>query len=48
MSFYTGIDVGSCTTKAVVIDGEGKIIGDYICRSGVDYEKAAREAINNK
>ncbi len=42
---YAGIDVGSCTTKAVVIDEEGKIIGAHVQRSGIDYRRAAQEAL---
>lgn len=42
---YAGIDIGSCTTKAVVIDQQGKIVGSYVCRSGVDYQKVARQAL---
>ncbi|MFC2010055.1 acyl-CoA dehydratase activase [Chloroflexota bacterium] len=46
MSLYAGIDIGSCTTKAVVVDREGNMAGSHVCRSGVDYEKAAREALD--
>ncbi len=42
---YAGIDVGSCTTKAVIIDREGRIIGSHVCRSGIDYRSAAEEAL---
>ena len=45
MRLYAGIDVGSCTTKAVVIDQEGNMVGSHVCRSGVDYKKAARDAL---
>jgi predicted CoA-substrate-specific enzyme activase len=43
---YAGIDLGSCTTKAVVIDQEGTFIGTHVCRSGVDYQKVAREVLS--
>jgi predicted CoA-substrate-specific enzyme activase len=43
---YAGIDVGSCTTKAVVIDQEASILGHHVCRSGLDYEQVAREALD--
>ncbi len=43
---YGGIDIGSRATKAVAIDGEGKIIGSYVCPSGIDYPKAAGKALD--
>jgi activator of 2-hydroxyglutaryl-CoA dehydratase len=43
---YAGIDVGSCTTKAVVIDEKDNMVGSHVRRSGVDYEGAARESLN--
>ncbi|MFH1623792.1 MAG: BadF/BadG/BcrA/BcrD ATPase family protein, partial [Pseudomonadota bacterium] len=46
MRIYAGIDIGSCTTKAVVIDQEGKMVGSHVCRSGVDYQNVAREVLN--
>jgi predicted CoA-substrate-specific enzyme activase len=46
MRLFSGIDIGSCTTKAVVIDEEGTIEGSYVCRSGVDYQKTAREVLD--
>ncbi len=42
---YAGIDIGSCTTKAVVIDVDGNITGSYVCQSGIDYPRVAREAL---
>ena len=45
MGLYAGIDIGSCTTKAVVVDQEGNIVGSHVCRSGIDYQKAAEEAL---
>ena len=45
MNIYAGIDVGSCNTKAVVIDKNGKIIGSYVCKSGIDYRMAAKKAL---
>ena len=45
MSIYAGIDVGSCNTKAVVINKKGEIIGFHVCRSGIDYRMAAKEAL---
>jgi len=43
---YAGIDIGSCTTKAVVIDQEGNMVGSHVRRSGVNYHEAAREALD--
>ncbi len=47
MRLYAGIDIGSCTTKAVVIDQEGNMIGSHVRRSGIDYVGAALEALTN-
>jgi activator of 2-hydroxyglutaryl-CoA dehydratase len=46
MSIYAGIDIGSCTTKAVVIDGDCKILGTHVLRSGVDYKSVSEEALS--
>lgn len=45
MKRYIGLDIGSCTTKAVVIDDRGNILSSHVCRSGVDFNQAAREAL---
>ena len=45
MKIYAGIDVGSCTTKAVVIDQEDNVVGSHVRRSGVDYQSAATESL---
>lgn len=45
MGLYAGIDIGSCTTKVVVVDQEGNMVGSHVCRSGIDYQKAAEEAL---
>ena len=42
---YAGIDVGSCTTKAVIINNKGEIIGSYVQRSGIDYRAAAQQVL---
>jgi len=44
--FGGGIDVGSCTTKAVIVDEEPKIIGSHVLYSGTDFEAAAEDAWN--
>ncbi len=46
MSTFLGIDIGSCTTKVVAINQESNIIASHVCRSGVDYQTVAREALN--
>ncbi|HJX02952.1 MAG TPA: acyl-CoA dehydratase activase [Dehalococcoidia bacterium] len=45
MKLYAGIDIGSCTTKAVVIDDACQITGSHVRRSGVDYNLAAGESL---
>lgn len=42
---YAGLDIGSCTTKAVVINDNCEIIGKHVVRSGVDYRSAANEVL---
>jgi (R)-2-hydroxyacyl-CoA dehydratese activating ATPase len=44
MSYYAGIDSGSWTTKAAVIDGEGHVYGTAVVRSGADLAAAAERA----
>ncbi len=46
MKTYAGIDIGSCTTKAVVIDADTNILGSHVLRSGVDYLAVAHEALD--
>ena len=46
MKLYAGIDVGSCTTKAVVIDQEGNMVGSHVLRSGIDYQSITKEALD--
>jgi len=41
--YYAGIDVGSWSTKAVIIDGDRKVLGSCLLRSGADFKKAAEE-----
>ncbi len=40
-SSYAGIDIGSTTAKAILIDGEGRIAGRSVQRSGYDFAAAA-------
>jgi predicted CoA-substrate-specific enzyme activase len=44
--YYAGIDVGSWSTKAVIIDSEVKVLGKHLVRSGVDFTKAAEMAFD--
>jgi len=44
MNCVVGIDLGSTTTKAVVLDGDGKILGRGITNSRSNYDLAARVA----
>jgi predicted CoA-substrate-specific enzyme activase len=41
---YAGIDVGTTTTKAVVINAHREILGRFVRRSGADLASAVREA----
>ena len=41
MNCYIGIDLGSTTTKAVVMDGDGKVLGRGITNSRSNYDTAA-------
>lgn len=45
--YYAGVDVGSWSTKAVIVDGDGKVVGRHLLRSGADFGKAA-EAVFEK
>lgn len=40
-TFAGGIDVGSCTTKAVVVNDEPTVVADRVIYSGTDFEAAA-------
>jgi (R)-2-hydroxyacyl-CoA dehydratese activating ATPase len=42
--FSGGVDVGSCTTKAVIINHERQIAGSKVVYSGTDFEAAAATA----
>lgn len=45
MAIYAGVDVGSCTTKAVVINDKGEITSAHVQRSGINYRRSAQEAL---
>ena len=40
-----GIDIGSATTKAVLVDGDGAVRGRGLVRTKADFEKVTREAL---
>lgn len=44
-TLFAGIDVGSATTKAVVIDERGAVLGSRVHRSGASFERAAAETL---
>lgn len=41
-TIYAGIDVGTSTTKAVIINGDKKVLGHFVRRSGTDLASAAK------
>lgn len=45
-ALFGGIDVGSCTTKAVIIDGKRNIVAASVGYTGTDFEKAANDVWN--
>lgn len=46
MSFYLGIDLGSTTTKAILLDDDGKIVGRGLTNTRSNYEVATAVARN--
>jgi benzoyl-CoA reductase subunit A len=44
MKVFIGIDLGSTTTKAVILDGEANVVGRGITNSRSDYDVASRIA----
>jgi (R)-2-hydroxyacyl-CoA dehydratese activating ATPase len=43
---FAGVDVGTTTTKAVVIDTEKNILGRFVRRSGIDLVYSAKAALD--
>ena len=41
--YFLGIDIGSWSTKAVLVDGEKRVVGKCLRRSGVELKKMAEE-----
>jgi (R)-2-hydroxyacyl-CoA dehydratese activating ATPase len=44
MMYAGGVDVGSTQTKAVIVDGEGRIVGRSLIATGANVVRAAEEA----
>jgi predicted CoA-substrate-specific enzyme activase len=44
MDCFVGIDIGACTTKAVIISGKKRILGYSMNSSGADFKAAADQA----
>jgi predicted CoA-substrate-specific enzyme activase len=42
---FAGIDVGTTTTKVVIVDAEKKVLGRFVQRSGIDLVAAATAAL---
>jgi predicted CoA-substrate-specific enzyme activase len=42
--YFAGLDCGTTTTKAVIIDGEKTILGSHVCRSGAQLLESAEAA----
>lgn len=45
-SYSAGIDVGSATTKAVIVDERAAVVGHHILRSGAHFGDAAASALD--
>ena len=45
MMFFAGIDLGTTTTKAVIIDANKNALGRFVRRSGTGLSVAAAEAL---
>jgi predicted CoA-substrate-specific enzyme activase len=43
-NYYTGVDIGSWATKAVLIDGAGNILSHNVMYSGADFGESALES----
>lgn len=44
VDYAGGVDVGSCTTKAVIVNQELRVMGSRVIYSGTDFEAAAAQA----
>ncbi|MBI5865024.1 MAG: 2-hydroxyglutaryl-CoA dehydratase [Planctomycetes bacterium] len=46
MSFVAGLDLGAGSTKAVIIDQDGRIVADSIRRTGADFHAIGRATLD--
>ncbi|MCD6292873.1 MAG: ATPase [Deltaproteobacteria bacterium] len=46
-SFFLGIDIGSTTAKAVIVDREGTILAHTVRRSGYDFSTVAEDVFTS-
>ena len=44
-TLFTGVDIGSSFTKAVVIDAAGSVLAASVLKTGMDFESASRRAL---
>lgn len=44
MKYFVGIDIGACTTKAIILDEQKEILGYSVGNSGADLKAAADRA----
>jgi len=47
MRYFCGIDIGASTVKLVIIDENRQVVGQSLQRSGIDYEAAAENCLND-
>ena len=47
MKLYVGVDVGSSSTKAVLINSDAKILGYEVYSTGADFNKASEKVLSN-
>lgn len=44
---FLGIDIGSMTAKAVLVDDSGAMVASSVCKSGFDHNLAARTVVDD-
>ena len=44
--YFVGIDIGSVTTKAAVVDNNGALLASALVASGVSGRQAAQEVLD--
>ena len=45
MSYYCGVDIGASSAKLVIVDGDRRVVGRSVRRSGVDYAGTAEACL---